>query len=192
MEHLDKLSYTAFDGHKLLIQGPLDKVVLKVKKHLGDNPTSPILVFSDSTGKQIDFDLSGSDKDVLQRLQVYIAVDQPLAHSGLGRPKLGVVSREVSLLPEHWEWLATQSGGASATLRKLVDQAKKQLIGKDSVKRSQERTYAFMSALAGNLPNYEEALRALFAKNKKKFEAEINEWPKDVKNHATKMAKSAF
>ncbi len=191
MNETDPQSFTAFIGDKILAQGELAKVALKVKRKLREDSSSSILIFSDSTGKEMDFDLRGSESDVLQRLQVYISQPEP-ANMGPGRPKLGVISREISLLPRHWEWLSTQSGGASATLRRLVDEARKQSSSKELVKQSQERAYKFMAAIAGNLPHYEEALRALFSGNKKRFEAQIKDWPKDIKQHSIDMAGAGF
>jgi len=185
-------SYSAFEGHKLLAQGPLEKVVLRVKKKIKDDHAARVLVFSDSTGKQMDFDLSGSESDVLGRLKVYVSADEAAPSTGPGRPKLGVVSREVSLLPRHWEWLSTQSGGASATLRRLVDDARKTTSGRDGIKQAQERAYKFMAALAGDLPHYEEVLRALYRKDKKTFETQMAAWPRDVREHTTRLAKGVF
>jgi hypothetical protein len=184
-------SYTAFEGAKLLAQGPLDKVVLKVKKRLQSAGPAGVLVFADSTGKQMDFDLSGTDEQVLKRLEVYLDAE-PVSNSGPGRPKLGVVSREISLLPRHWEWLSTQSGGTSAALRRLIDEARKTTSARDEVKRYQERTYKFLTAIAGDLPNYEEALRALFSKDEKKFKKLLTDWPRDIKSHALKLAVPVF
>ncbi len=113
--------FTAFDGYRLLAQGPLDDVVRQVKRATESSNTVEILVFSDLTGKQMDFDLTGSEKEVLRRLHIYRSPDVEPVASGPGRPRLGVMAREVSLLPRHWEWLSTQSGGASATLRRLVE-----------------------------------------------------------------------
>jgi uncharacterized protein len=192
MENESTQKYTAFNGVKLLAHGALDAVVLKVKRKIQDDETSSILVFSDSTGKQMDFDLSGSESDVLKRLEIYVGGEATPVSSGPGRPKLGVISREISLLPRHWEWLSTQSGGASATLRRLVDEARKHTTARDEMKRYQERTYKFMSSIAGNLPLYEEALRALFAKDEKKFKEQISDWPRDIKNHALKLAEPIF
>ncbi|HWU44472.1 MAG TPA: DUF2239 family protein [Bdellovibrio sp.] len=184
-----ELLYTAFEGHKILAAGRLDEVALKVKKRLKTNHNASILIFSDSTGKQMDLDLRGSDADVSERLKVFVPADpDAVSSSGPGRPKLGVIPREVSLLPRHWEWLATQSGGASATLRRLVEEAKKNSAGKELVKNAQESAHKFMSALAGDLPNYEEALRALYAKDKKKFSSLIRDWPEDVRDHSKSLA----
>lgn len=166
-------TYTAFEGHKILAQGNFAQVIMKIKKYLGKEAHSSVLIFSDETGKTMDFNFQGTEQDVEKRLEVF--VDQPMDKdaSGPGRPKLGVVSREVSLLPRHWEWLASQPGGASAALRKLVETAKKKSEDGQSDKQIQERTYRFMSALAGDLEGYEEALRALYKKDHKVFASHI-------------------
>jgi hypothetical protein len=185
-------SYTAFDGNKLFAKGRLEEVVLKIKRTVKKLQTSSILIFNDSTGSTMDFDLTGTEKDVLRRLQIFVSHEDVAPTGGPGRPKLGVVAREVSLLPRHWEWLATQSGGASATLRRLVEEAKKQLGTKNQVTQAQERTHKFMSTLAGNLPGYEEALRALYRKDKRKFKNLIAEWPIDIREHAENLAEPTF
>ena len=105
-----------------------------------------------------------------------------------GRPKLGVVAREVTLLPRHWEWLNSQPGGASVALRKLVEEARRANSGKDRLRRAQEAAYRFMSTMAGNEPGFEEAARALFAGRQEPFEALVRGWPKDVREHAKKLA----
>jgi hypothetical protein len=196
--------YTAFDGRKLLCRGSLSQVVLKVKKKADQGKAADVLIFSDSTGKSMDFNFQGSESDVLKRLDVFVARASPAAIvgndgeksvAGPGRPKLGVMSREVSLLPRHWEWLATQSGGASATLRKLVEEARKKSQegrGDNQVKIVQERAYKFMSILAGDLPGYEEALRALYRKDRKVFAAKVEDWPAGVRDHALELAGPAF
>lgn len=187
------LTYTAFAGQKQIAAGGLDEVALKVKKKIKTDTTASVLVFSDLTGKRIDLDLSGSDTEIIERLRVFLAPKESTAPaSGPGRPKLGVVAREVSLLPRHWEWLATQPGGASGTLRRLVEEAKKSSGTKERVKLSQERAYQFMSSLAGNLPQYEEALRALFAKDKRKFTSLVRDWPGDIQSYAKDLAEEAW
>ncbi|MDO9181477.1 MAG: DUF2239 family protein [Bacteriovorax sp.] len=190
MDSID--TYTAFDGNKLLFQGPLSDIVLKIKKRLGKAENSSILIFSDSTGKTMDFNFQGNERDVQRRLEVYVTEEVPKDNSGPGRPKLGVISREVSLLPRHWEWLATQSGGASSTLRTLVEEAKKKLTNGNQIKQAQERTYKFISAIAGDFEGYEEALRALYKRDENNFLIQIQGWPNDVKNHAIEMATPAF
>ena len=109
-----------------------------------------------------------------------------------GRPKLGVVPREVTLLPRHWEWLAAQPGGASVALRKLVEHASRANQSQDRIRKSRESAYRFMTAMAGNDPGFEEALRALFAGNHERFEQEIAEWPRDIQAHARKLAAPSF
>jgi uncharacterized protein len=184
-------TYTAFDGQKQLCQGELSEVVLKIKKSIGKSENTSVLIFSDETGKTMDFNFQGSEKDVHKRLEMY--VDEVKKEvMGPGRPKLGVVSREVSLLPRHWEWLANQTGGASATLRKLVEEAKKKTSNSQELKQAQERTYKFISVMAGDLAGYEEALRALYKKDKKLFLTQIQLWPADIKNHAVAMAQAVF
>jgi hypothetical protein len=186
-------TYTAFEDHKLLSQGPLEDVVLKVKKRLEKSPESQIVIYSDVTGKSMDFNFQGSEKEVLKRLEVYTTPEDSKETSiGPGRPKLGVISREVSLLPRHWEWLATQSGGASSTLRKLVEDTMKKTSGVTTLKAAQERTYKFMSVEAGDLENYEEVLRALYRKDKERFTTEMKNWPRDVQKHILELSKEVF
>jgi len=189
---METQTYTSFIGHKLLAHGDLVKVVLRIKRKLKEEPHAPILIFSDLTGKQMDFDLRGSEKEIEERLQKFVAEEPGNTVQGRGRPKLGVVAREVSLLPRHWEWLATQSGGASAALRRLVEDARKKTADRETIKQSQERTYKFMTAMGGDLPGYEEALRALYVKDGKKFNKQIAEWPEHVKDYAIKVSATVF
>lgn len=182
--------YTAFRGEKRVAKGPLEKIALELKKKYEADKTATFLVFDDESGRTLDFlDLSGSDEQVLQRIQVFLPREESKG-SGPGRPKLGVVAREVSLLPRHWEWLAQQPGGASVTLRKLVEEKSKSATG--SSREAQEAAYRFLSVAAGNLPGYEEALRALYAKKKSAFEEKIGEWPRDIREQARKMAERVF
>jgi hypothetical protein len=99
-----------------------------------------------------------------------------------------VVAREVTLLPRHWDWLTSQAGGASVALRRLVDEARRTSGDRDRVRAAQEAAYHFMSAMAGNLPGFEEAARALFAYDRRRFADLIAEWPPDVRDHAVKLA----
>ena len=109
-----------------------------------------------------------------------------------GRPKLGVVAREVTLLPRHWDWLNGQPGGASVTLRKLVEEARRRSSATDQAREGQEAAYRFMSAIAGDLPGFEEATRALWRRDAARFEHETDAWPKDVRDHARALAARAF
>jgi hypothetical protein len=172
-------TYTAFKGHRRIASGPLDTVALAIKRAIDSGSEAAILIFDDITGRQFDIDTRGSDEEVVAR-------------SGKlrprGRPKLGVVAREVTLLPRHWDWLATQPGGASVALRKLVEEARRVHAEGDRRRSRLERAYHFMSAMAGDLPGFEEAARALFAVDERKFRKLIDAWPDDVRDHATALA----
>jgi hypothetical protein len=163
-------------------------VAFAIRALLGQNANAPVLVFDDNTGAQIDFDLRGTDQDLSARLSGGLKPNEEAAARGPGRPKLGVAAREVTLLPRHWEWLAEQPGGASVTLRKLVEEARRAGAFKDVARTSQERAYRFMSAMAGNLPGFEEAARALFANDRQRLNELMAAWPIDVRDHAIMLA----
>jgi uncharacterized protein len=187
---------TAFKGDTMLSSGPLIEVALAVKTAAEQDATPAILVFEDETGHAVDFDLRGSKADIIARLtrpqkKPPPPREKPSEARGRGRPKLGVIAREVTLLPRHWDWLAAQPGGASVALRKLVEDARRNGGDKQKRRASQDAAYGFMSAMAGNRPGYEEAIRALYAGDRPRFEQCIAGWPVDVKNHAVKLA-SAF
>lgn len=183
--------YTAFEDSIRLCSGTLPEVVREVKRRLGKAAHSPALIFSDDTGHTLDFDFHGSEKDVEKRLEIFVANPAPEI-DGPGRPRLGVISREVSLFPRHWEWLASQPGGASSVLRRLVEEACKPTGAGSSLKRIQERTYRFMSIASGDRPGYEEALRALYRKDGARFQEAIRLWPPDIRAHALKLARPTF
>ncbi len=172
---------TAFAGANVLARGPLAAVAIAVRDHLDDHPDSNVLVFEDGTGQVVDLDLRGSSADIAARL----SASEP---RGRGRPKLGVVAREVTLLPRHWEWLAGQPGGASPALRRLIEDARRQDRGGTQARSSQEAAYRFLTALAGDLPGYEEALRALFAGEEGRFATMIAGWPEDIRTYAQELA----
>jgi len=109
-----------------------------------------------------------------------------------GRPKLGVVAREVTLLPRHWEWLAAQPGSASVTLRKLVEAARKASADADLMREARDATYRFALVMAGNEVGFEEATRALYAGDRERFEYHITSWPADVRDHALRVSAHAF
>ncbi len=197
---MPQAQFTAFDGQRRLATGSLAEVALAVKKSAGSASTSPILIFDDSTGRAIDLDLRGADSEILKRLpQAAGSSDVPSADTplpdpplseprGRGRPKLGVVAREVTLLPRHWEWLGAQPGGASVALRKLVDAARRANGDKDRSRAARDAAYHFMSAISGDLPGFEEAARALFADDRRRFDGLIAAWPDDIRDHAVKLA----
>jgi len=185
---------TAFEGERMLATGRLLEVARTVKRAV-DRGGGPVVVFDDSTGRAIDLDLRGTADEVVARLASQQPGGQgPASRSprSRGRPKLGVVSREVTLLPRHWAWLRAQRGGASATLRRLVEEARKQPEGPYRYRQAQDATYRFMSAMAGNEPGFEEAARALYQGDRDRFETESQDWPADVRRHARKLAEEAF
>jgi hypothetical protein len=187
--------YIAFEGDRCIASGDLHDVARAAKQKLDRRKDASILVFDGRNSGPVEIDLRGSLGDVLARLPDIAAADDdaaPSAPRGPGRPKLGVVAREVTLLPRHWEWLARQSGGASVALRKLVEAARRTGEGGDRLREAQEAVYRFMSVMAGNRPHYEGAVRALFAGDCRGFEKLIAEWPVDVRDHTAKLAERAF
>src|SRR4051794_26659620 len=167
MEHAKRTSEvhscTAFDRAVRIVQGSYLDVALRINDYGRRNKTASLLVFDDETGAQIDFDLSGSDADIAARLRKRFPGETAEPARAPGRPKLGVEAREVTLLPRHWQWLAEQQGGASATLRRLVEEALRAgLSDKALTLKLNERAYRFMSAMTGNYPRFEDASRALF------------------------------
>ncbi len=182
---------TAFDGERRLASGPRIEVALALKAAVAAGAEGPLLAFDDATGEVIDFDLRGSRAEIAARLAAAQG-EAPPAPQGRGRPSLGVVAREVTLLPRHWEWLSAQSGGASAALRRLVDQARRADGASSQTRAAQDAAYKFMSAMAGDLPGFEEASRALYAKDRARFERHIVGWPDDVRRYATTLAEAAL
>jgi hypothetical protein len=188
--------FTAFVGSRRLASGLLADVALAVRKASKSTGTEPIVVFDDATGRPIDLDLRGTEQEVIARLPLSTpdleTTDEAPASEprGRGRPKLGVVAREITLLPRHWEWLGTQPGGASVALRKLVEQARRAGSDQDRRRAARDAAYHFMSAMAGDLPGFEEASRALFADDHRRFGELIAAWPGDVRDHIIKLASS--
>ena len=195
--HLDNImsvTCTAFEGTRMIASGDLLSVALKAKKVVDRGETGPVLIFDDVTSEVIEVDFRGTDDDVRGRLAPPAAPDQPAGEirRGPGRPKLGVVAREITLLPRHWEWLNRQPGGASVALRKLVEEARRANQGMDRLRAAQEAAYKFMSAMAGNEPGYEEALRALFGHDETRFRQMVESWPPAVRKQACLLAAAAF
>jgi hypothetical protein len=182
---------TAFDGERRIASGPQIEVATALKAAVAAGAEGPLLAFDDATGEVIDFDLRGSRAEIAARLAAAQG-EAPPAPQGRGRPSLGVVAREVTLLPRHWEWLSAQSGGASAALRRLVDQARRADGASSQTRAAQDAAYKFMSAMAGDLPGFEEASRALYGKDRARFERHIVGWPDDVRRYATTLAEAAL
>lgn len=177
--------FTLFSGHTIVATGDLTTVVTEAKLRLVEGDKERLAIFDNQTGRSVDMDYSGSLEEVVSRVH-----EHPLLQSGPdadaekrtgpGRPKIGVVSREVSLLPRHWDWLNDQPNGASGTLRMLVEEARKKNAVKDEARHLRDALHKFMWDIAGDFPNFEEATRAFFAKDFDTFRAMIADWPVDV------------
>ncbi len=189
---------TAFYRERIIAQGTLEHVVSIVLGAIDPNELSHVLVFKDASSEQIEVDFRGSVASVLERLANHPdshPVVSPSETGNLrspGRPKLGVVAGEVTLLPRHWEWLKSQPGGASVTLRKLVDEARRTLDNKSTLQRSKEKVYRFMTVMAGDRDHYEDALRALYAGDASRFRELIADWPTDIRNYTIKLAQDCI
>jgi uncharacterized protein len=177
MTETELKSCTVFAGHSRIASGTPAELAEAAETLQALGATAAILAFDDATGAQTDLDL--------HRLEP-AAVEAEAR--GRGRPRLGVVAREITLLPRHWDWLNRQSGGASVALRKLVDQARRESSDSDRQREAREAAYRFISAMAGDFPGFEEASRALFAQDRVKFDAILADWPKDVSDYAAWLA----
>jgi uncharacterized protein len=201
MSDRSRIVCIAFQGSRRIAFGELREVAAKAKEALDRGKPDPVLIFDDGSGEPIEVDFRGTVGDVLRRLVERGGSKGPAGEGdappnslprGPGRPKLGVIAREVTLLPAHWEWLNGQPGGASVALRKLVEEARRANEGKDRARRAQEAAYRFMYAMAGDRPGFEEASRALFAGDRARFEAETKAWPAGVRDQARRLAARTF
>jgi hypothetical protein len=184
-------SCTAFAGHSRLAAGPLAEVALAAKAAIDRGDSSPLLIFDDASSRQVEIDFRGTPAQVLARLEERFPgatgearAEGPAAPRRAGRPKLGVVGREVTLLPRHWDWLAEQPGGASVAIRRLIDAERKTSDFKSLERKAQEVSYRFMHAIAGDFPRFEDASRALFAGDREAFARHTEDWPADIRDHA--------
>ena len=183
-----------FDGKKRIAHGALADVARAAKQALDAGATGPLLVFDERESRQLEIDFRGSVADVLSRLASTTAPAAPAepANRGPGRPKLGVVPREVTLLPRHWAWLGQQPGGASAVLRRLVEQSIRHGGAKERARQAVESVDRFMRVMAGDEPGYEEASRAFYRGDRERFGALIARWPADVRVHLQQLAAVAW
>lgn len=179
-------TFSAFAGNRLIAAGPLPAVLAGARGWLDRKERAALLIFDDQSGRAVDFDLRGSVAQVLAR-----ALPPPDATPRPGRPRLGVVGREVSLLPRHWEWLEQQPNGISAALRRLVDEARKHEPGRQRARAIRDAASRFMTAMAGDLPGFEEATRALFAGDEHGVERRVRGWPADVRSHVLRRVREA-
>lgn len=166
---------TAFAGDLWIATG--DEEEVRATLHAMGTEAQSLLLFDDSTGRQVDIDLRGP---------------VPQLPRGRGRPRLGVQAREVTLLPRHWDWLAAQPGGASVTLRRLVEAARKDGGAKPSPRAAMDAAYHFLTVMAGDRAGYEEAIRSLYAKDRAGFESASADWPRAIRDHGAALAEAAF
>jgi uncharacterized protein len=193
-------TFTAFAGTQQIACGYMRDVVHKVQAKDILRELAPVLIFDDISGEVVDIDPRGTqERPPFQTAEIETGTtpkSEPTLPAkgarGPGRPRLGVVAREVTLLPRHWDWLGSQPGGASVALRKLVEEARRANQGKDRLRLAREAAYRFMSAMAGNEPGFEEAARALFGGDQERFAEFAEPWPIDVRNYAKKLAGRAF
>ena len=208
-------TFVAFASGRLLAHGPIEAVARAAKVAIDAGEPRAVQVFDDQTSEPWDLDLSGSLDDVVARhhyVPPRVPVDArgypvdasdtpvarvlpgttPPARTGPGRPKLGVVAREVTLLPRHWTWLNDQSGGASAAIRRLVEEARKSKAPQDAIRRARDSVYRFLVATLGDAPGFEEAMRALYAGHEQQFTLHSKHWPADLRTHAVHLAHPVF
>lgn len=188
-------SCIAFRNDRRIAEGVLRDIARDIKQAIGTDSPEGVLVFNVETSQPVEIDLRGSLDDVLARLPAAPQPAEPAPAEtarGPGRPKLGVVAREITLLPRHWDWLALQPGGASVALRRLIDEARKTHGSKDRMRQAQEAAYRFASVMAGNRTHYEDAMRALFAGNRTRFIELTDGWPTDIRDHARRLAAPAL
>jgi uncharacterized protein len=179
---MESTTYTAFCGIRHLVTADLAGMLTAVKAHMDSRDPAPVLIFEDDTGSQIDFDFRGTEDEILARARP----EQP--RHGPGRPRLGVVCGEVSLLPRHWEWLERQQHNISATIRRLVDEAIKREPDAAKARFAIEAADRELWVLAGNMQGCEEASRALYARDFGRFDSLAAAWPADVARHLCAMA----
>jgi hypothetical protein len=189
--HTDATSCSAFDQHQRIATGTLAEVTAATKQALDAGTAGPVLIFDDHSSHQIELDFRGSPDDVMARLPPAEAAPAPSAR-GPGRPKLGVTSREVTLLPRHWAWLARQQGGASAVLRRLVEQAQRSGAPKERMQQAMEAVERFMQAMTGDFRGHEEASRAFYRGEREQFAALTEHWPADVRDHLRRLVARAW
>lgn len=177
-------TYTAFSGDHYLASGEMMELILKIKQL--QETTENILIFNDQTGRQTDFDYTGSEQEIRERYA------EPESTKKVGRPKLGVISREITLQKKHWDWLDQQSASASAIIRKLIDKELDDPNSESNKMLAKQATDRFMLAMLGNMPNYEEATRALYQGDKQVLITLIQNYPKDIQEYIFKLSKNAF
>lgn len=172
----------AFLAHRRVAQGSRDEVLAALRAHADG---AMAIVFEQDSGTRVELDLRPDDS------AAETSADEAPAR-GVGRPKLGVVAREVTLLPRHWDWLSRQPGGASVALRRLIDEARRNYAERDSVRAAREAAYRVMSLLGSELPGFEEASRSLFAGEHARFDSYVSDWPADLAQYVRQLAEPGW
>ncbi len=196
--NMDTRAAVSFAGARFIAAGPLADVALATQAAESAGLDRAPIIFDAITSEPIDLDLHGTADELLARVLALSRTTSELgageseSHRGPGRPRLGVVGREITLLPRHWDWLATQPGGASAAIRRLVDQARVTHAGRDATRRAQEYSYRFMTAMLGDQAGFEEATRALFVADRERFTELTAPWPVPLRDHARRLADDAL
>jgi hypothetical protein len=184
----DPTACIAFAGTECLALGPPGEVAAAVWRHLQTPATVPVCVLDARTSEPLDFLMDSPEPEVAARAERQMAARQRQgAAYRRGRPRLGGEAREITLLARHWDWLDAQPGGAAAALRRLVEAARKQDDGRAATHRRREAVHRFLLAVAGDLPGYEEAERALWAGERAQLEEILTGWPPDVAAHARRL-----
>ena len=164
------MTITVFLKNEVLARGRPDEVMPAMRALQPLARSSDLLAFDDDTGRQLDLDLRE---------------EAPRAPRPRGRPSRGGEAKEVTLLPRHWQWLARQRGGASATLRRMVEDE----IRKGRTPREcQDAAYRFLSVMAGDWPHFEDAMRELYKGNPVGYDHFTHGWPAAVREHGRALA----
>lgn len=172
----------AFSGTDLIAEGPVREALPILVRYRKVNPHAELTVLERQTSRLLEVDFEQPMEVIERMLAMQVGEKPEPLKRGRGRPKLGVQSREVSLLPRHWDWLNRQPGGASAALRKLVEAAIKSPEAQlDEARASVDR---FLLTMAGDLPNYEEVLRQFYRRQYGAMFEHMANWPDDIQRHA--------
>lgn len=158
-------AYTAFLNDRRLASGSLTDILGAIAAH-GEGRRA--IVFDDATGELVKL---GRPEEIERASSGALADVRDL---------------RVSLLPRHAAWLAAQAGGPSAAIRRLVDAARRDGVGRD--RQARDAAYRFLSMTAGDRPGFEEACRALYAGNSERFEQAARDWPADLRRYAQRLA----
>ena len=141
--------------------------------------------------------LGDAERDRIGKLAVELHEERFLARAGFRiamRGLLALIAVEVARLAAARGRagegpVALEPTGATVdALRKLVEEARKANGDRDRHRIARDAAYHFMSAMAGNLPHFEEASRALFADDRRRFTSLIAAWPDDIRDHIVGLA----